>query len=201
MRLSLKSFQKGKILNLKCITKKSIVTTTKLYSLFSLHKREEYHFLVIDRDELIFAKFKIHECKNYLIRNNIIPLKEDFTSEYNINLDKFLKQYDLYTCYGATGDLFSERAVELLQEELKDEVEFIPCAIKGEKVKIYAALFLKSAPIIQDFKGMGYDFYPFQTIDAEYAIMDQEMGIKFVTQKFVDLVQKHQLKMEFELKN
>lgn len=177
------------------------MTTTKLYSLFSFHKREEYYFSVSDTKKLIHQKFKIPECKNNPIRNNIIPLKEDFTSEYNINLDKFLKQYDLYTCYGATSDLFSERAVELLQEELKEEVEFIPCAIKGEKVKIYAALFLKSASIVKDFKGMGYDFYPFETIDAKYAIMDQEMGIKFVTQKFVDLVQKHQLKMEFTLKN
>lgn len=173
----------------------------KLYTLFSFHKREDYHFLVIDKDESIFDKFKIPECKNNSIRNNTIPLKENFTSEYNINLDKFLKQYDLYTCYGATSDLFSERAVELLQEELKDEVEFIPCTLKGEKVKIYAALFLKSASIVKDFKGIGYDFYPFETIDTEYAIMDREMGIKFVTQKFVDLVQKHQLKMDFTLKN
>mgnify|MGYP003482914303 CR=1 FL=1 len=63
-----------------------------LYTLFSFHEKEDYHFSVIDRDEVIFDKFNIPACKNNPIRNNIIPLKEDFTSEYNINLDKFLKQ-------------------------------------------------------------------------------------------------------------
>lgn len=172
----------------------------KLYTLFTFHKREEYFFSVIDRDESIFDKFKIPECKNNPIKNNIISLKEQFIEHYNLNLDNFLNQYDLYTCYGATNDLFSERAVNLLRDELKNEVEFIPCSIKGEKVKIYAALFLKSARMISSFAGMGFEFYPLNNIDAEYAIQD-EKGAKFVTQKFVDLIEKHQLVMEFRAKN
>ena len=172
----------------------------KLYTLFAFHKREEYFFSVIDRDESIFDKFKIPECKNNSIKNNIIPLKEQFIEHYNLNLDDFLSQYDLYTCYGGTSDLFSERAVNVLRDELKNEVEFIPCSIKGEKVKIYAALFLKTARMISSFAGMGFEFYPLNNINAKYAIQD-EKGVKFVTQKFVDLIEEHQLVMEFRAKN
>lgn len=155
---------------------------------------------MIDKNGVLFDKFKIPECKNNPIKNNIIPLKEQFIEDYNLNLDDFLSQYDLYTCYGATSDLFSERAVNVLRDELKNEVEFFPCSIKGEKVKIYAALFLKTARMISSFAGMGFEFYPLNNINAEYAIQD-EKGVKFVSQKFVDLIEKHQLVMEFRAKN
>ena len=177
------------------------MTDLKFYTLFSFHKREEYHFSVVDRDGNIFDKFNIIECRNNEIRNNVIPLKEDFIEEYKLNLDDFLNQYDLFTCYSGTGDLFSERAVNLIQNELKDEIEFIPCSLKGEKVKLYAALFLKSATIISDQKGMDFEFYPNANLDAQYAIQDENNAVKFVTQKFVDLIKKHKLKIEFKARN
>ena len=176
-----------------------------LYTLFSFHEKEDYHFSVIDKNAVLFDKFNIPECKNNPIKNNpiknnIIPLNEQFIEHHNLNLEEFLNQCDLYTCYSGTSDLFSERAVNLLRDELKNEVEFIPCSIKGEKVKIYAALFLKSARMISSFVGMGFEFYPLNNVNAEYAIQD-EKGVKFVTQKFVDLIEKHQLVMEFRAKN
>lgn len=174
------------------------MTNRKLYTLFSFHKREAYHFSVVDRNGNIFDKFNIPEYRNNEIRNNIIPLKEEFIEEYKLNLDDFLNQYDLYTCYSGTGDLFSEKAVNLLQNELKDEIKFIPCSLNGEKVKLYAALLLKSAAIISEQKGKNFEFYPTTDLNAEYAMQDENSAVKFVTQKFVDLVEKHRLKIEFK---
>lgn len=171
-----------------------------LYTLFSFHPKEEYYFSVIDKQGTIFDKFKLPECREIPIRNNIIPIKEDFISRYSLNLDDFLKEYDLYTCYtGGVGDLFSEKAVVALKTELHDEVEFIPCMLKGQPVPVYAALFLKSTPIVKDFEGMGFTFEDTHLSDVKYAVQDENKGVKFVTQAFVELVKKYDLKIECKL--
>lgn len=173
----------------------------KLYTLTSFHKREDYHFSLHDPKKELFNKFNFSDCKNLKIRNNTIPLKEEFISKYNLNLAGFLKQYDSYTSYSGLGDLFSERAVTVLQEELKTEIEFIPCSLKGELVPIYAPLFLKSTPLKADYEGMKIVYDQSIEILSEYAIQDDISGMRFVTQKFVDLVQKHHLKMNFKAIN
>ncbi|MBP2616310.1 hypothetical protein [Chryseobacterium jejuense] len=168
-----------------------------LYTLFSFHPKEEYYFSVIDKQGSIFDKFQLPECREIPIRNNIIPIKEEFSKEYSLNLDDFLKDYDLYTCYtGGIGDLFSEKAVSALRKELQDEVEFIPCTLKGQPVPVYAALFLKTALIVKDFEGMGFTFEGTSLPDVKYAVQDENKGIKFVTQAFVELVKKYNLKIE-----
>ncbi|WP_347218049.1 hypothetical protein [Chryseobacterium sp.] len=171
-----------------------------LYTLFSFHRKEDYYFSVIDQKGHIFDKFKLPECRETPIRNNIIPIKEEFSVQYNLNLDDFLKDYDLYTCYtGGVGDLFSEKAVIALKEELQDEVEFIPCMLKGQPIPVYAALFLKTGPVVKDFEGMGFIFEDLPLLDAQYVIQDENKGIKFVTHAFVELVKKHDLKIECKL--
>ncbi|MGE8553201.1 MAG: hypothetical protein ACN6OB_04585 [Chryseobacterium jejuense] len=168
-----------------------------LYTLFSFHPKEEYYFSVIDKQGSIFDKFQLPECREIPIRNNIIPIKEEFSKEYSLNLDDFFKEYDLYTCYtGGVGDLFSEKAVIALKAELQDEVEFIPCMLKGKPIPVYAALFLKTASIVKDFEGMGFSFENTLLPDVKYAVQDENKGIKFVTQTFVELVKKHDLKIE-----
>lgn len=171
-----------------------------LYTLFSFHPKEDYYFSVIDKQGTIFDKFKLPECREIPIRNNIIPIKEEFTEEYSLNIDEFLKDYDIYTCYtGGTGDLFSEKAVVALKTQLQDEVEFIPCMLKGQKVPVYAALFLKIAPIVKDFEGMGFTFEDIPLSEVKYSVQDENKGIKFVTQAFVELVKKYDLKIECKL--
>lgn len=168
-----------------------------LYTLFSFHPKEDYYFSVIDKQGHIFDKFQLPECRENLIRNNIIPIKEEFTKEYGLNLDDFLKDYDLYTCYtGGVGDLFSEKAIIALKTEVQDEIEFIPCMLKGQPIPVYAALFLKTAPIVKDFEGMGFTFEDITLPDVKYAVQDENKGVKFVTQAFVELVKKHDLKIE-----
>ncbi|WP_160138693.1 hypothetical protein [Chryseobacterium sp. c4a] len=172
----------------------------KLYTLFSFHPKEDYYFSVIDKKGNIFDKFKLPECRDIPIANNCIPIKEEFTDQYQLNLDDFLKEYDIYTCYtGGVGDLFSEKAVAALKTELQDEVEFIPCLLKGQLIPVYAALFLKSAPIVKDFEGMGFTFEGPLLLDAKYAVQDENKGIKLVTQAFVDLVKSNHLNIEFKL--
>lgn len=169
-----------------------------LYTFFSFHPKEEYYFSVIDKQGSIFDKFKLPECRNIPIRNNTIPIKEEFIQEYSLNLDDFLKDYDLYTCYtGGVGELFSEKAVIALKAELQNEVEFIPCILKGQPIPMYAALFLKAAPIVKDFKGMDFIFEEISIPD--YAVQDENKGIKFVTQAFVELVKKYDLNIECKL--
>ncbi|WP_185245940.1 hypothetical protein [Chryseobacterium bernardetii] len=171
-----------------------------LYTLLSFHPKEDYYFSVIDKQGSIFDKFQLPEYREIPIRNNIIPIKEDFTSEYSLNLDDFLKEHDLYTCYtGGVGDLFSERAVVALKTELQSEIEFIPCMLKGQPIPVYAALFLKSAPIVKDFEGMGFIFENTHLSGVKYAVQDENKGIKFVTQAFVELVKKYNLKIECKL--
>ncbi|BAP31112.1 uncharacterized protein CHSO_2075 [Chryseobacterium sp. StRB126] len=172
-----------------------------LYTLFSFHPKEEYYFSVIDKQGSIFDKFQLPECREIPIRNNTIPIKEEFTDQYSLNLNDFLEEYDIYTCYtGGVGDLFSEKAVSALRKELWDEVEFIPCMLKGQPVPMYAALFLKTASIVKDFEGMGFIFEDQPFPDAKYAVQDENKGIKFVTQAFVDLIEKHHLKIECKLR-
>lgn len=172
-----------------------------LYTLFSFHPKEDYYFSVIDKQGRIFDKFQISECRNIPIRNNIIPIKEDFVKEYSLDLDDFLKTYDLYTCYtGGVGDLFSEKAVIALKTELQGEVEFIPCMLKGQPVPVYAALFLKTIPIVKDFEGMDFIFEDTSIPDVTYAVQDEDKGVKFVTQAFVELVKKHHLNIECKLR-
>jgi hypothetical protein len=168
-----------------------------LYTLFSFHPKEDYYFSVIDKQGTIFDKFKLPECREIPIRNNIIPIKEGFTEEYGVKMEDFLNDYDLYTCYiGGVGDLFSEKAVRALKTELQNEIEFIPCMLKGQAIPVYAALFLKSAPIVKDFEGVGFTFEDTSLPDVKYAVQDENKGIKFVTQAFVELVAKYDLKIE-----
>lgn len=168
-----------------------------LYTLFSFHKKEDYYFSVIDRQGLIFDLFQLPECRNIPLKNNIIPLREEFTDQHSLDLDGFLKEYDLYTCYtGGVGDLFSERAVLSLGAALKDEVRFIPCRLKGQPIPVYAALFLKTMPLVKEFEGMGFAFEEKLSLNAEFAVQDENKGIKFVTSAFVELVKKHDLKIE-----
>ncbi|MEE6126794.1 hypothetical protein V2E39_05250 [Chryseobacterium arthrosphaerae] len=170
------------------------------YTLFSFHPKEDYYFSVIDKKGVIFDKFQFQECRDIPLRNNCIPVKEEFTEKHHVDLEVFLDEYDLYTCYtGGVGDLFSEKAVVVLREELKDEIEFIPCVLKGKPVPVYAALFLKTAPIVKDFDGMGFTFEEKQLLPIKYAVQDESKGIKLCTQAFADLVEKHQLKIEFTL--
>lgn len=172
-----------------------------LYTLFSFHPNEDYYFSVIDKQGTIFDKFQLPECRETSIRNNIIPIKEEFSQEYSLDLDDFLKDYDLYTCYtGGVGDLFSEKAVVALQTELQNEIEFIPCMLKGQSIPVYAALFLKTASIVKDFEGMGFSFENTLLPDVRYAVQDENKGIKFVTQAFAELVKKYDLKIECKLR-
>lgn len=167
------------------------------YTLFSFHPKEDYYFSVIDKKGTIFDKFQLPECRQIPIRNNIIPIKEEFTKEYSLNLNDFLEDYDLYTCYtGGVGDLFSERAVIALKTEAQEEVEFIPCILKGQPIPVYAALFMKTASIVKDFEGMGFTFEDPSVLDVKYAVQDKNKGVKFVTPAFVDLVKKYDLKIE-----
>lgn len=171
-----------------------------LYTLFSFHPKEDYYFSVVDHKGNIFDKFQLPEYRETPIRNNIIPIKENFIEEYSLHLEDFLKKYDLYTCYtGGVGDLFSEKAVIALRTELQEEVEFIPCMLKGQPIPVYTALFLKSVPIVKDFEGMTLTFEDIQLSDVKYAIQDENKGIKFVTQAFVELVKKYDLKIECKL--
>lgn len=171
------------------------------YTLFSFHPKEEYYFSVIDKQGSIFDKFQLLECRKIPIGNNIIPIKEEFSKEYSLNLDDFFKDYDLYTCYtGGVGDLFSEKAVIALKAELQDEVEFIPCMLKGKPIPVYAALFLKTEFIVKDFEGMGFSFENTLLPNVKYAVQDENKGIKFVTQAFVELVEKYNLKIECKLR-
>lgn len=171
-----------------------------LYTLFSFHPKEDYYFSVIDKQGSIFDKFQIPECKGISIRNNGIPIKEDFTEPYDLHLPDFLKEYDLYTCYtGGVGDLFSEKAVLALKGELQGEIEFIQCLLRGKAIPVYAALFLKTTPIVKDFEGMGFTFENISLPDVIYAIQDENKGIKFVTDAFVELVKKYDLKIEYKL--
>lgn len=168
-----------------------------LYTLLSFHPQEDYYFSVIDKQGSIFDQFQIPECREIPIRNNRIPIKEEFTEQYNLNLDDFLKEYDIYTCYtGGVGDLFSEKAVSALRKDLQDEIEFIPCMLKGLQVPVYAALFLKTVLIIKDFEGMGFTFEDIPLLDVKYAVQDENKGVKFFTQAFVELVKQHNLKIE-----
>lgn len=168
-----------------------------LYTLFSFHAKEEYYFSVIDKQGTIFDKFKLPECREIPIRNNIIPIKEEFIEENSLKLDEFLKDFDIYTCYtGGVGDLFSEKAVIALKTELQNEIEFIPCMLKGHPIPVYAALFLKTAPIVKEFEGMGFSFENTLLPDIKYAVQDENKGIKFVTQAFVELVEKYDLNIE-----
>ncbi|MFC3758038.1 hypothetical protein ACFONJ_18835 [Chryseobacterium tructae] len=171
-----------------------------LYTLFSFHPKEDYYFSVIDKKGDIFDKFQLPECRKLSMRNNCIPIKEEFTDQYLLNLNDFLKQYDIYTCYtGGVGDLFSEKAVAILKTELQDEIEFIPCLLKGQLIPVYAALFLKSASMVKDFEGMGLAFEDPLFLNVKYAVQDENKGVKLVTQAFVDLVKKYHLNIEFTL--
>lgn len=169
----------------------------KLYKLTSFHQREDYHFSVHDPKNELFDKFNFPDCKDLQIRNNTIPLKEDFISNYGLNLATFLKQYDLYSSSSGLGDLFSERAVTALQEELKTEIEFIPCSLNNELVPMFAGLFLKTAPLNADYEGMKIVYDKTIEISAHYALQDDMSGMCFVTQNFVDFVENLKLKIEF----
>jgi membrane protease subunit (stomatin/prohibitin family) len=68
--------------------------------------------------------------------------------------------------------------------------------LKGQAIPVYAALFLKSAPIVKDFEGVGFTFEDTSLPDVKYAVQDENKGIKFVTQAFVELVAKYDLKIE-----
>lgn len=172
-----------------------------VYTLFSFHPNEDYYFSVIDKKGDIFNKFQIPEYREFPVRNNMIPIKEEFTDQYNLDLNVFLNEYDLYTCYtGGVGDLFSEKAVDALKADLQDEIEFIPCMLKGQPVPVYAALFLKTAPMIKDFEGMGFTFEDSLSLNVKYAVQDENKGVKFVTQAFVELVKKHHLNIECTLR-
>ena len=171
-----------------------------LYTLLSFHPKEDYYFSVIDKQGSIFDKFQLPEYRQIPIKNNSIPLKEEFTGQYNLNIETFFKEYDIYTCHnGGVGDLFSERAVVALKTELQSEIEFIPCMLKGQPIPVYAALFLKTALIVKDFEGMGFTFEDKPLLDVQYAVQDENKGIKFVTQAFVELVKKYNLKIECKL--
>jgi hypothetical protein len=91
--------------------------------------------------------------------------------------------------------LFSERAVIALKTEIQEEVEFIPCMLKGQPLPVYAALFMKTASIVKDFEGMGFTFEDPSVLDVKYAVQDKNKGVKFVTSAFVDLVKKYDLKI------
>lgn len=168
-----------------------------IYTLAPLHKREAFHFEVIDPKGVLFNKFNVPDCREILVRNNLIPLKEKFTDLYGVVLDDFLLEYDVFVCYGGVKDLFSERAVLALKDVLKGEIVFIPCSIRGQKVPLYAALFLNSAPLLLDSPGMGLDFVKGASFDVDFAIQDSNLCVRFFTEEFVNLTKQHRLRIPF----
>lgn len=152
----------------------------------------------IDRDFSFDLKGKQEIAINYFK----FDLSDQFLKKPRINLDydnifsdqlNEILETDFY--YSSSGILlFSKRFFNEMKEILEDECDFYKCYVRNEEVDIYAMYIKRKNNLLDE-----DDFIKKDLVTDEFFIarVTDKPYIYVVSQKFVDIINKFKLKMNF----
>lgn len=148
----------------------------------------DFSFDLKGSQEIIIDYFKF-DLSNQFLKNTRINLYDNIFSD---QLNEILET-DFY--YSSSGILlFSKRFFNEMKEILEDECDFYKCYVRNEEVDIYAMYIKRKNNLLDEDDFIKKDL----VIDDFFIARDADKPyIYVVSQKFVDIINKFKLKMNF----
>ncbi len=160
------------------------------YSIYlSTYVDSDFSFDLKGKQEIIIDYFKFDLSDNFL-KNPRINL--DYDNIFSDQLNEILET-DFY--YSSSGILlFSKRFFNEMKEILEDDCDFYKCYLRNEEVDIYAMYIKRKNNLLDEDDFIKKDL----VIDDFFIARDTDKPyIYVVSQKFVDIINKFKLKMNF----
>lgn len=149
----------------------------------------DFSFDLKGKQEIAINYFKF-DLSNQFLKKPRINLDYD-----NISSDQLNEIFETDFYYSSSGILlFSKRFFNKMKEILEDECDFYKCYVRNEEVDIYAMYIKrKNNSLDED------DFIKKDLVTDEFFIarVTDKPYIYVVSQKFVDIINKFKLKMNF----
>ncbi|AMX18961.1 hypothetical protein IEC338SC_1825 [Acinetobacter pittii] len=141
------------------------------------------------KQEIVIDYFKF-DLSNQFLKNPRINL--DYNNIFSDQLSEILET-DFY--YSSSGILlFSKRFFNKIKEILEDECDFYKCYVRNEEIDIYAMYIKRKNNLLDEDDFIKKDLV---TDDFFIARDTDKPYIYVVSQKFVDIINKFKLKMNF----
>lgn len=160
------------------------------YSIYlSTHVDSDFSFDLKGKQEIIIDYFKFDLSDNFL-KNPRINL--DYDNIFSDQLNEILETDYYYSSSGIL--LFSKRFFNEMKEILEDDCDFYKCYVRNEEVDIYAMYIKRKNNLLDEDDFIKKDL----VIDDFFIARDTDKPyIYVVSQKFVDIINKFKLKMNF----
>ncbi|MCU4331342.1 hypothetical protein KTG55_16165 [Acinetobacter pittii] len=149
----------------------------------------DFSFDLKGKQEIAINYFKF-DLSNQFLKKPRINL--DYDNIFSDQLNEILET-DFY--YSSSGILlFSKRFFNEMKEILEDECNFYKCYVRNEEVNIYAMYIKRKNNLLDE-----DDFIKKDLVTDEFFItrVTDKPYIYVVSQKFVDIINKFKLKMNF----
>ncbi len=149
----------------------------------------DFSFDLKGKQEIAINYFKF-DLSNQFLKKPRINL--DYDNIFSDQLNEILET-DFY--YSSSGILlFSKRFFNEMKEILEDECDFYKCYVRNEEVDIYAMYIKRKNNLLDE-----DDFIKKDLVTDEFFItrVTDKPYIYVVSQKFVDIINKFKLKMNF----
>lgn len=149
----------------------------------------DFSFDLKGKQEIAINYFKF-DLSNQFLKKPRINL--DYDNIFSDQLNEILET-DFY--YSSSGILlFSKRFFNEMKEILEDECNFYKCYVRNEEVDIYAMYIKRKNNLLDE-----DDFIKKDLVTDEFFItrVTDKPYIYVVSQKFVDIINKFKLKMNF----
>ncbi|MBJ8436670.1 hypothetical protein I6M64_04935 [Acinetobacter lactucae] len=149
----------------------------------------DFSFDLKGKQEIAINYFKF-DLSNQFLKKPRINL--DYDNIFSDQLNEILET-DFY--YSSSGILlFSKRFFNEMKEILEDECDFYKCYVRNEEVDIYAMYIKRKNNLLDE-----DDFIKKDLVTDEFFIarVTYKPYIYVVSQKFVDIINKFKLKMNF----
>ncbi|RZH13884.1 hypothetical protein EXE02_01290 [Acinetobacter pittii] len=160
------------------------------YSIYlSTYVDSDFSFDLKGKQEIIIDYFKFDLSDNFL-KNPRINL--DYDNIFSDQLNEILETDYYYSSSGIL--LFSKRFFNEMKEILEDDCDFYKCYVRNEEVDIYAMYIKRKNNLLDEDDFIKKDL----VIDDFFIARDTDKPyIYVVSQKFVDIINKFKLKMNF----
>lgn len=148
-----------------------------------------FSFDLKGKQEIIVDYFKF-DLSDKFLKNPRISLDCD-----NIFSDRLNEMLETDFYYSSSGVLlFSKRFFNEMKEILEDDCDFYKCSVRNEEVDIYAMYIKRKNNLLDE-----YDFIKKDLVTDDFFIArdTDKPYIYVVSQKFVDVINKFKLKMNF----
>lgn len=148
-----------------------------------------FSFDLKGKQEIFIDYFKF-DLSNQFLKNPRINL--DYDNIFSDQLNEILETDFYYSSSGVL--LFSKRFFNEMKETFEDECDFYKCYVRNKKVDIYAMYIKRKNNLLDE-----NDFIKKDLVKGDFFIArdTDKPYIYVVSQKFVDIINKFKLKMNF----